>query len=425
MLITRARLARLGSVATTQVLVQAVGFLAGILLVRHMAQAEYGYYTLAVSMVSIAIILSDLGLATAVMAIGGSAASERTTLGRLIVDADAVHRRLTWLSLVVLVPCFAFLLARQHAPLWQVLVLTFVIVVTAVFTARGGMALSIARVLGHLGVQQKLDLAINIAKLGLLMVAVFVALDATIACLVNLVAAAVYAHVLRRHLKQHVDLPPVPAGEHQPALERHVRRQAPNSVYFVLSSQLALWLIGMFGSAERVAEAGALGRLAALFTVITAVSASLVLPYFARRESAAELAAGFAGVNLFYGALLVVLVAAGMAMPQPILWVLGGHYAGLHDELVWMLLASALTAWGGAIYTIGCARGWVMPAWLGISTGIVATVSAAALVDVSTVRGSFMINASTGLVGTVVALGYFSNQLRRHARGGAPAKATP
>lgn len=425
MLITRARLARLGSVAGTQVAVQAIGFVAGILLVRHMAQAEYGYYTLAISMMSIAIILTDLGLATAMMAIGGALGSRRDALGRLFVDADSVHRRLTAISLVVLVPCFAFLLARQQAPYGQVAVLTIVIVLTAVFTARGGMALSVTRVLGHLGVQQRLDLVVNLAKLGVLMGAVFVALDATVACTVNLVAAAVYALVLRRHLKRHLDLPPAPPGEHQPALERHVRRQTPNSIYFVLSSQLALWLIGLFGSADRVAEAGALGRLAALFTVVTAVSATLVLPYFARRENTSELIAGFAGINLFYGALLVVLVATGMVMPQAILWVLGGHYAGLHDELVWMLLASALTAWGGAIYTIGCARGWVLPAWLGISTGVLATGVAAALVDVSTVRGSFMINASTGLVGTVVALGYFSLQLRRHARSAALLKATP
>lgn len=85
-----------------------------------------------------------------------------------------------------------------------------------------------------------------------------------------------------------------------------------------------------------------------------------------------------------------------------------------------MILASTLAAWGGTVYSIGCARGWVMPLWLVVSTGVAAIATTASLVDVSTVRGSFQINAATGLTGTVVAIGYFTWKLRRHSflRGG-------
>lgn len=415
-LITRHRMVQLTGFASTQLAVQVIGFGSGIVLVRYMEQAQYGYYTLALSMASIANTLSDLGLATAVMAIGGRLTGQPRAMGQLVCDANALHRRLAWVSFAVLAPCFAVLLLRQHAQPWQVAALTVLIVASAALNVRAAVALSVARLLGHVRVQQKLDLAVNAAKLGVLLAAIWIVLDATVACLVNLGVAAAYFVVLSRHVDTHLDLPVAPAGEHVAALRQHLWRQAPNAIYYVLSSQLAVWLIGIFGSAERVAEVGALSRLGALFTVIGAVSAALVLPYFARRDGPADLAAGFASVNGFFAAMLTALVALAIAFPTSILWVLGGRYGALHSELVWMVIAATLSSWGGTVYSIGCARGWVMPVGLVVSTGVLATVGAASVVDVSSVRGSFMINTTTGFVGTAVAIGYFAWQLRRHTR---------
>lgn len=414
-LITRQRLGRLTGFASTQLAVQLIGFGAGIVLVRCMAQAQYGYYTLAISMASVANILTDLGLATAVMAIGGRLLGQRQALGALVADANGLHRRLAAWSFAVLIPCCALLLLRQQAPTWQVVVLTVLIIAAAALNVRVGIALSIARLSGHVALQQKLDLFINAAKLLAVLLLASVALDATVACALNLAVAAAYFVTLRRYMAEQVEVPAVATGGQLPALRQHLWKQAPNSIYFVLSSQLAVWLIGVFGSAERVAEVGALGRLGAGFAVIGSVSAALVLPYFARHDGPAELMSGFVCVNAFYAALLALLLTLASAFPAAILWVLGGTYGGLQSELVWMILASTLATWGGSVYSIGCARGWVMPLWLVVSTGVAATAIAASLVDVSTVRGSFQINTATGAVGVAVAIGYFTWKLRRHA----------
>lgn len=413
-LITRRRVARLTGFASTQLAVQVIGFAAGIVLVRCMAQSQYGYYTLALSMASVANILTDLGLATAVMAIGGRLIGQGKSLGAVVVDANALHRRLAAWSFCIVIPGCAWLLWRQQASAWQVAALTLLIVASAALNVRVGIALSIARLSGHIGFQQKLDLYINTAKLAAVLLLATIALDATVACLLNLAVAVAYFVALRRYLGRHLEPTRVAVGHHAPALREHLWKQAPNSIYFVLSSQLAVWLIGIFGSAERVAEVGALGRLGAGFAVIGSVSAALVLPYFARHDTPAELLSGFIGVNTFYVALLALLVGLASAYPDPILWVLGGAYGGLQSELVWMILAATLATWGGAIYSIGCARGWVMPLWLVVSSGVTATVAAASLVDVSTVRGSFQINTATGGIGVVAAICYFAWQLRRH-----------
>lgn len=419
-LITRRRLALLTGFASTQLAVQLVGFAAGIVLVRAMAPVEYGYYTLALSMLSIANIVGDLGLATAVMSIGGrltgQGAGQRAALGQLVGDANALQRRLARWSVAALVPCFALMLLRQHAPVWQVAALTGVILAASALTVRNGIALSIARLLGHVGLQQRLDVALNLGRLTLLLLAAWLTLDATVACLVNLGVAIAGFVVLRRHMRAQLDLPSSPVGEHAAALRGQLRQLAPNAVFYVLSNQVTVWLIGVFGSAERVAEVGALSRLGALFTVIGAVTAALVLPYFARRDGPAEIAAGFGGVNAFFAALLAVLVASAIAFPATILWVLGGNYDELHAELGWMVAGATLWVWGGTVYSIGCARGWVAPVSLMASTGVLATAAAAALVDVASVRGVFIVSAATALAGLLASLGYVGWQLRRHAR---------
>lgn len=419
-LINRHRVTRLTGFASAQLVVQLLAFAGGLVVVRHMELAQYGYFTLALSLAGVATTLGDLGLATAVMAQGGPLARQPLALGQLLADAGRQHVRMAALASAVLLPFALALLLRQHAPLWQALALALLVAMVAVLNVRAGLALSVARLLGHVGLQQKLELGLGCAKLAALLLASWLMLDATVASAVNVAAAAAAVWVLRGHMARHAPAPERAAGLHLPALRRQVWQQAPNAIYYVLSSQIAVWLIGIFGSAERVAEVGALGRLGALFSLIGAVSATLVLPYFARRESGAELSSGLVAINGFFALLLASLLALAWTVPEVLLWVLGAHYAGLHNELCWMLTASTLAAWGGTLYSIGCARGWVMPFWLVAGSGVLATAGAALSVDVSTVRGSYLINTVTALTATVVALVYLVLQLRRHARSTAP-----
>jgi len=421
-LLTRRRLARASGFASTQLVVQGIGFVAGILLVRRLDHAQYGLYTLVVSMTSVSIILADLGLATAVLSIGGAlspaAGSVQQSLGLLGRDALRLHRRLLTLTAFAIVPCCMGLLLKQNASPWQAAALTLIVLFSAACMVPTGIGLSMARVLSRTRLQQALDLGTNGARLALLALASLLFLDATVACAVALLTAFAYTTLLSRALVD--DSEPAHEtpnlGTHVPALRAQLARLAPNSLYYIVSTQLTLWLVGIFGSPERVAELGALARLGAVFVVIGSVSAALLLPYFARRDDPAELASAFIGVNLFYAALLGMLLSIAAAFPAALLWILGAKYAGLANELLWMVAATTLAAWSGTVYGVGCARGWVMPVTLIASVGMGATLAAVALVDVSSVRGAFMINAAGSAAGTCAGIAYFCWHLQRHAR---------
>lgn len=419
-LLTRHRFARLAAVASAQVGVQGLGFLAGILLVRAMAPAQYGFYTLAIAAGGVANVLTELGIANAVLSIGGRLLSEGRPLRGLVADANALQGQLAIVLPCVVLPAFAVLLLHQHASLALTLVLSVLAGACAVLNVRNVIALSVARLAGQLALQQKIDLALGAGRLALLAIASLVLLDAALGSLLNLVVAAGGFVAWRAWLRKHLGSVPVARGANAPALRASVRRQAPNCIYYVFNSQLTIWLVGVFGSAERVADVGALGRLGAAFAVVTAVIGGLVLPYFARTEDARQLETGFVALNGFFALLSLVLVGASLLAPAPILWVLGPHYAGLQAELVWMILATAFTAWAGALYTVGCARGWVLPGALGIGCGLLFTVIGLRCFDLSTVSGNFKLNSLTAAAALLVNVGFMGTQLLRHRRAGTP-----
>ena len=415
---TPQRLARVLGVVSAQLGVQALAFLSGIVLVRTMSPTQYGFYTLVITLIGAANVLTELGIANAVLSVGGRLMGQGVSLRGLLLDAHALQTLLAVAAPCLVLPPFAILLLHQHASWWQTIVLAAMGATCSFFNVRNVIAQSIARLCGHLAVQQKLDLATNAARLLLLAIASSALLDATTATALNVAVAAGAFVAWRAYLGRELGDGAALRGEQVAALRASVGRQAPNCIYYVLNGQLAVWLVGVFGSTERVADVGALGRLGAAFAIITSVIGALVLPFFARNQQAERLESGFAALNLFFLALVVVLVGASVLAPGPILWVLGPHYVGLRRELAWMVLSTSFVAWSGALYTVGCARGWVLPGTLGIAAGVLSTIAGLRCFDVSTVAGNFELNTLTAGVALAVNFGYTSLRLLRHRRDG-------
>lgn len=425
-LLSPARLARLLRFATAQGVVQLLGFASGLLLVHVLAQTTYGHYTLAVSLLGLATVMLDLGLATAVLSHGGRllgvgvgvGVGQRPRLPGLLADARDLQRRLAIAVGLLLLPLVAGMFLWQGIAPSIVAALVLLVLFSGWLSVRNAVAFSVLRLLGDAGTQQKIELAGNAAKLLLLALLTLVWIDATLALAAGLLATAAAGWLAWRRVRLHLGGPVAATGEQSAALAGSVRRQAPNSAYYCISGQLPVWLVGILGSAERVAEVGALGRLAMVFALVGAVFAGLVQPYFARRQSRRDLLQGFAVVNLAFLALTVLLTAAALLLPQALLWILGPRYAGLHAELVPMVLASSLGAWSAALYSAGAARNWIVPAALVIPVSLATLVASALFFDVATVAGSLQMSlagAAAALAMTLAFVGgkFFTMAQRR------------
>src|SRR3979409_1108581 len=102
----------IGSFAVVQAIVQFIGFLSGILLVRWLSQTEYAYFTIANSMQGTINLLADIGISVGLVSIGGRVWQDRHRFGQLVNTALRLRRRLGSIAVVIITPIMYLMLVR-------------------------------------------------------------------------------------------------------------------------------------------------------------------------------------------------------------------------------------------------------------------------------------------------------------------------
>ena len=83
-----------GSFVTVQVIVQLIGFLSGILLIRMLEQREYAFFTIANTMQGTLNLLADVSIIVGLVSIGGKVWQNPPRFSQLISTARHLRRRL-------------------------------------------------------------------------------------------------------------------------------------------------------------------------------------------------------------------------------------------------------------------------------------------------------------------------------------------
>lgn len=398
-LFSRRRLARISVFAAAQVVVQAIAFASGLILLRHMEIAEYGYYTLATSMIGFANVLLDLGLAGAVIASGGPHHREPRQLANLVADAKALSTKFLLCGAPLLAVGYLLVFLKQGADSLTSVALTVLAIGCACINTRSTLLLSITRIQGNLKLQQRIDIFLNFSRLMLVISLSLVLINAALAVLVNFLTALSMWITLRRHVAGNLGAIDKPTHGYDRQLVQFVRRQAPNSVYFCFVGQITVWIMSLTGSTEQVAALGALGRLAVIFGILGVVITAVVQPYFARGLTRREFLTGFNVVNLSFLIITSLVTVLALNSPHVLLWILGPNYSRLGPAVAWTVLSACISAWAGALYSIGAAKGWLVPFWVVVPIGLGTTALTSLLVDVSSVVGCLTINCAVAFAG--------------------------
>src|SRR5437763_15297337 len=116
-----------GSFVTVQIIVQIIGFLSGILLIRVLEQREYAFFTIANTMQGTLNLLADIGVSIGLVSIGGRVWQERPRFSQLITTALYLRRRLAFLAMIAVTPLLYFMLAKNGASLNCTALLTILV----------------------------------------------------------------------------------------------------------------------------------------------------------------------------------------------------------------------------------------------------------------------------------------------------------
>jgi O-antigen/teichoic acid export membrane protein len=382
-----------GNFALVQAVVQVIGFLSGILLIRYLNQREYAYFTIANTMQGTLNVLADIGISVGLVSIGGRVWQDRQRFGQLIKTAANLRRKLGLIAMIIVTPMLFFMLAKNGAPIPHIVGLIVLVLIGLVIQLSLGVLGVVPRLHSDVRRIQIIDLTGAVVRLLVLGTLMFVFLNSTVAVAVGSGALLLQYWMLRRYAQGIVDLDATENEEDRQAMQRFIRKLAANAVFFCFQGQITVFLISFFGrDVQSVAEVGALGRLAMVFTVLSNLLTNIFGPAFARCHDPTRLRWQYATIVGGVTAFSLVLVGAAILFPGAFLFVLGAKYAHLEPELVLMVGGAVVGALTGTFWTLNASKAWIAGSWLYIPLTLAAQIALVPVTDFSSVRSVLVFN---------------------------------
>jgi O-antigen/teichoic acid export membrane protein len=389
---------------TAQGLVQLAGLAAGLLLVRTLPVREFALYTLALSVTTFFIFLSDLGSTGSLVHFFHRAAREGEEWAPYLAAVLSLRRIGFLLGAAAVAVAFPHAAAAKGYGRTEIALALAAVLIAVWFQIGAAVRVLALRLTDRYGASYRAEVAG--AAIRLLLTAAMVAaalLRAWIGILASAFGTALTALLAGRSGA------PGPAAEtdlrpYRRRVLRYLLPTLPSALYFSIQGPLVVWLAATFGETRNIAEVGALTRLGMVVGLFSTLSGVVFLPRLAR---IADERAWRVRYFQFGGALLAITVAllAGAALfPGALLWVLGEKYSGLHRELLLVVAGAGLTLLGGYAVSVNLARAWTRWETAAVAVLILAQASLVAVVPLRTTAGVLLFNLGTAAVGLALQL---------------------
>ncbi|KAA6351936.1 hypothetical protein EZS27_000733 [termite gut metagenome] len=376
-----------------QLVVQAVGFISGILVIRLLPVEEYALYTIANTMLGTMVILSDGGISTGVMAQGGKVWQDKQKLGAVLATGLDLRRKFAGWALVVSIPILAYLLLHNGAN-WIAIILITASLIPAFYASLSDSLLEIPVKL-HQSITplQRNQVEVGIGRLALTGITLFAFPWAFFAIIANGVPR-IWGNVkLRKITDRFIDKEQTADAEVKKEIVKIVKRTLPGAIYFAFSGQISIWIISIFGHTSSIAQIGALSRVSMLLTVFSVSIGTLVIPRFARfNGSMKQVFKKYIHILCSVSLLMCGIFAMVYIFSSQILWLLGGNYAALHYELLLCILCACLRFVVDVAYSLYVSKGWILSPITNILSNIIPLIVGCFLFNISTLLGVLYLN---------------------------------
>ncbi len=410
----RARLRRwagiLSAFFTAQGLVQLAGIAAGLFLVRTLPVREFALYTLALSVTTFFVFLSDLGSTGSLVHFFHRAAREGEAWAPYLAAVLSLRRVGFLVGAAAVAVAFPRAAAAKGYGRVEI-VLTLAAVLFSVWFQIGAAVRVLAlRLTDRYGASYRAE--VTGAALRLLLTAAMVVsalLQAWIGVLASGLGTAATSLLSRYGLaaRDGAPLPDRSATDLRPYRRRVLRYllpTLPSALYFSVQGPLVVWLAATFGETRNIAEVGALTRLGLVVGMFSTLSSVVFLPRLARITDERAWRARYFQFGGTLCAIALALLAGAALFPGPLLWVLGASYSGLHRELVLVVAGAGLTLLGGYAVSVNLARAWTRWETAAVLVLALAQAVLVAVLSLRTTSGVLLFNLGTAAVGLALQL---------------------
>jgi O-antigen/teichoic acid export membrane protein len=392
---------------SAQIIVQAIGFLSGILVIRLLPVEEYALYTLANTMLGTMTLLSDGGISTGVMAQGGKVWHDKEKLGAVLATGLDLRRKFAIGSLIISTPILLYLLLHNGAS-WIMALLIVLSLIPAFYAALSDSLLEIVPKL-HQAILplQKNQVTVGVGRLILTALTLFVFPWTFVAILASGISRIYGNFKLRKIADEFVNKHKQPDSKVRKDILGIVYKIMPTSIFYTISGQITIWVISIFGNTTSIAQIGALGRLVVILSLFPSLIGTLIVPRFARLKADKNLLLNhYILINLFLTCSLTVLISIVYFFSDFLLNILGPQYSNLNFEFLLILSANCIGIIGGVSFALQSSRGWIRNPMIGIVIGISGVIIGALIFNMSTLKGAILFNFFIAIYSTIISFTY-------------------
>ncbi|WP_219921519.1 lipopolysaccharide biosynthesis protein [Rufibacter sp. XAAS-G3-1] len=378
---------------SSQILVQAVGFLSGILIIRMLSTTEYALYTIANTMLGTMLVLTNGGIVTGLISEGSKVWQDKDKLGAVMVTGMELRNKFSFFSLIIAIPIMLYLLLH-HGSTWLMSCAIVISIIPIYFLTLSGALLEIpAKLTQDIVKLQKIQIGSNLLRLIFVSVLLFISPWAFVVLLAAGIPQLWTNIRIRKAITGYTNLHQRTEPGVRDKIISVVKKILPGSVYYCLSGQITIWLISVFGTTSSVAQIGALGRLAMVLSIFTIVFNTLVTPRFARLPNESNiLLTRYTQITAGTIAFFLVIILFTWLFPKEILWILGESYSNLESEIVFYIIGTSISMTAGGIFSLYISKGWIINPIVSIPISLLSVSILIFTIDISTLSGILIFN---------------------------------
>lgn len=386
----RRLLGLVASYASLNILGRVVQMLTAFLVVRSLAKTEYAWYSLANNLVGALGMFTVTGIGTGLMPLAGEVAHDRLKLGSVLASAGRFRVSLLAFGALTGLPVFVHLLLHSDCSPLNTAVLVaaaLISVMSSIASQMFATPLSLARRYNIPQWENIMNSTLRLLCVAALIFAGFA--DAVTVMIVTVLAPlpTLFGWLLpkaRAHaaFEQHSD----PAATQR--LKKHFIVGLPTSLTYLFEAQIAGFIIGFAGGIDKVADLGAISRVALILQVPIAVASGVLLPRMSAENDLKRLWKMWVSsstIALVSGALILL---GGWLLRHQLLLLIGPAYAGLEHELVFYLAFQVFAFFITVVSTPVQSKGWVRHSWMRPLVVFGCQALSACFLDFSTVHGA-------------------------------------
>ncbi len=391
----------------SQLIIQLITMLTGILIVRKLSVTEYAIYTIANTLLGTMSVLSDSGITAGIMSEGAKCWNNKIELGITINTGMQFRKKVALIILIISLPVLMLLLRNQNAN-WYYCVFVYISIIPLFIANLSYSIFEIPLKLNQNIKDVQKGLLVNSITRFILVIVITITIPFTY---LILIASGIAKFINNKYIipktKVYSQTSSNVNKKTLQSIKKVFWRTFPAGLYYTFISQITIWIMTFIGNTTSIAAIGALSRIGLIISILTTISNTLIVPMFSKiKNNQNQLFKRYILINIFLSIIVVTLTVLIYIFSDYILQLLGNNYLELNHEILLYFIGLSINFISGVSYSLSINRGWVINPILSISISVTSLIGTALFIDVTTLTGVLQFNIIISLVQLIRTSGY-------------------